>query len=198
MTKKSKIIAIDFKSSKQNEIDNHVLQRIELFKSLIIDNNVQNFLFWKMYRDEFRNCSNDYFELINKTKLNLFRFFFKKRNVWISTNIKISIVNALMNVLKKKTRSKWTTKKITECYQKKKLASNDLYRYVSWLNNNKTKNENFKSKISQHQNWKQFCRISILSSPLFPKRKRERSFVSQQLKLQSKQSKHQNENQSNK
>ena len=119
MTKKSKITAVDFESSKQNENFHDVTQRIKKFRKMINDNDIQDFLFWKMYRDEFKNCSNDYFESINKTKLNLFRFFFKKQNVWISTNIKISIVNALLNVLKKENRSKWTAKKIIECYQKK-------------------------------------------------------------------------------
>ena len=75
MAKELEVTAVDFESSKQNEINNNATQRIKEFKKMINDDDVQNFLFWKIYRDEFKNCSNDYFESVNKTKLNLFRFF---------------------------------------------------------------------------------------------------------------------------
>ena len=150
------------------------------------------FFFWKIFRSEFDDCAKNYFDAVNKTKMNVFWSFLAKQNVWIQKNKKSTTARAIMNVIHEKKRFDWTVKKITECYHKKKLVSNDLRSYVIWLDNNRTENENLKSKNFQHQNWKKYRRISIISFFLFlapSKQERKRSSVLQQLKQQ-----HQNEN----
>ena len=111
MTKKLKIIAIDFEFE---SINSNVFCRIEKFRQIIEIEDIQNCLFWKMYQNEFENCFDNYFESLSKIRLNAFRTWFKKQSVWIQTNLieRIFFVQTLINVVKKKTQSEWSKKNL--------------------------------------------------------------------------------------
>ena len=109
MTKKSKITAINFEIEFSNAF---AFRCIEEFRQIINIKNIQDRLFWKIFRNEFKNCADNYFESINKIRLNAFYTWFKKQNVWMQTNDRIFLVEILINVVKKKTQSEWSKKKI--------------------------------------------------------------------------------------
>ena len=106
MTKESKIIVIDFvESSSQAQITViKIIRRIKKFKKIISDDDVQDFFLWKMLQSEFGDCAKDYFDAVNKTKMNVFRSFFKRRGVWIQTDKKSTAARAIMNVIHEEKR----------------------------------------------------------------------------------------------
>ena len=106
MAKESEVIATDFveSSSQAQTTVTEITRRIEEFKEIINGDDVQDFLLWEMLQSEFDDCAKDYFDAVNKTKMNVFRSFFKKRGVWVQTDEKSTAARAIMNVIHEKKR----------------------------------------------------------------------------------------------
>ena len=77
--------------------------------------NFKNDNFWKIFFDNFENYTVENFEIVNKNNLRLLRSYFKKRNIWMQIDSKISVNKTLTNILEKTKSTEWTKKKVRSC-----------------------------------------------------------------------------------
>ena len=108
MAKENEITLIDFETNSKLIKFEEILRRIDETIKLLNKFEFIDIHLWKTLREKFENCTKNYFDTINKTKMRLFKLIIRKQNVWVKLK-RISTAKVIANMLKK---TQWLSKKI--------------------------------------------------------------------------------------
>ena len=155
MIKTSKI---NFEIEFENYTSERIINEIKRTMQKRIEYDFKNDVLWKIFQNEFAAYIENVFKLISKFSFNAFCLFFRKRNVWIFLNRKISITTILMNAFNEKKSIRWTNEKMNACHEKKTIHIKSVTKIRDDAKKNKMRY--MKTKTSD---WKNNWRINFLS-----------------------------------